>query len=201
MRKAFALVGAAIALALSTPASAAMLVIDGNGELAGATDVDVGGTLYNVTFAEGSCISLFNGCDQLSDFAFQNLASAENAALALLAQVFAPNPAYSSAPELTAGCENKELCLIQIPYGLFPGTSLVNQRSAFNLSIGSDTTGNGAFDSDFDTTAFDHFTYAVFTPSQSDAVPEPATWAMMLMGFGAVGFALRRRRKPVLQVA
>lgn len=25
------------------------------------------------------------------------------------------------------------------------------------------------------------------------AVPEPATWAMMLMGFGGIGFALRRR--------
>lgn len=29
-----------------------------------------------------------------------------------------------------------------------------------------------------------------FTPS---AVPEPATWAMMLLGFGAVGFAMRRK--------
>jgi hypothetical protein len=28
----------------------------------------------------------------------------------------------------------------------------------------------------------------------SAAVPEPATWAMMLLGFGAVGFAMRRRR-------
>lgn len=27
------------------------------------------------------------------------------------------------------------------------------------------------------------------------AVPEPATWAMMLAGFGAVGFAMRRRRQ------
>ena len=34
------------------------------------------------------------------------------------------------------------------------------------------------------------------------AIPEPATWAMMLLGFGAAGFALRRRRRPVLaQVA
>lgn len=29
---------------------------------------------------------------------------------------------------------------------------------------------------------------------QVAAVPEPATWAMMLMGFGAMGAALRRRR-------
>ncbi|MCH8615719.1 FxDxF family PEP-CTERM protein [Sphingomonas sp. SM33] len=26
------------------------------------------------------------------------------------------------------------------------------------------------------------------------AVPEPSTWAMMLVGFGAIGFAMRRRR-------
>jgi hypothetical protein len=29
-------------------------------------------------------------------------------------------------------------------------------------------------------------------------VPEPATWAMMLMGFGAAGFAMRRKRRPAL---
>lgn len=27
------------------------------------------------------------------------------------------------------------------------------------------------------------------------AVPEPATWAMMLFGFGAIGFAMRRRKQ------
>lgn len=30
------------------------------------------------------------------------------------------------------------------------------------------------------------------------AVPEPATWAMMLFGFGGIGLAMRRRRRPVL---
>ncbi|HEV2044382.1 MAG TPA: CHRD domain-containing protein, partial [Sphingomicrobium sp.] len=30
------------------------------------------------------------------------------------------------------------------------------------------------------------------------AVPEPATWAMMLLGFGAIGFALRRRKRTEL---
>jgi hypothetical protein len=28
------------------------------------------------------------------------------------------------------------------------------------------------------------------------AVPEPATWALMLLGFGGMGMALRRRSKP-----
>ena len=37
-----------------------------------------------------------------------------------------------------------------------------------------------------------------FLANQS-AVPEPATWAMMLMGFGAVGYSLRRR--PSLRLA
>ena len=30
------------------------------------------------------------------------------------------------------------------------------------------------------------------------AVPEPATWGMMLLGFGGIGFAMRRRRQPAL---
>jgi hypothetical protein len=32
----------------------------------------------------------------------------------------------------------------------------------------------------------------------ASAVPEPATWGMMLLGFGAVGFAMRRRQRPAL---
>jgi hypothetical protein len=35
----------------------------------------------------------------------------------------------------------------------------------------------------------------------SSAVPEPSTWAMMLLGFGAVGIAVRRQRRSKLQAA
>lgn len=38
-------------------------------------------------------------------------------------------------------------------------------------------------------------TQAAFTPGSPGAVPEPSTWAMMLLGFGAIGVSLRRRRK------
>jgi hypothetical protein len=35
----------------------------------------------------------------------------------------------------------------------------------------------------------------------TSAVPEPTTWAMMLIGFGAVGFAMRKRPSRRLQMA
>lgn len=35
----------------------------------------------------------------------------------------------------------------------------------------------------------------------SGAVPEPATWALMIFGFGTVGFALRRRRGAIRRAA
>lgn len=35
----------------------------------------------------------------------------------------------------------------------------------------------------------------------TSAVPEPATWAMMLIGFGGMGLALRRRRRAITQLA
>lgn len=39
------------------------------------------------------------------------------------------------------------------------------------------------------------------TFSITAAVPEPATWGMMIVGFGAVGFAMRRGRKAKVRVA
>ena len=40
--------------------------------------------------------------------------------------------------------------------------------------------------------AFDIINFSLGSPT-AGAVPEPATWAMMLLGFGMVGFAMRKR--------
>ncbi len=39
------------------------------------------------------------------------------------------------------------------------------------------------------------------TSSAAAAVPEPATWGLMILGFGVVGASLRRRRAPAVRSA
>lgn len=41
----------------------------------------------------------------------------------------------------------------------------------------------------------------VVVPPQTGSVPEPSTWAMMLLGFAIIGRGLRRRRQAVLHAA
>ena len=40
-----------------------------------------------------------------------------------------------------------------------------------------------------------------FSIAQTNAVPEPATWAMMLIGFGGIGVSLRRRKRVMVPQA
>lgn len=42
---------------------------------------------------------------------------------------------------------------------------------------------------------------ATVTFQSGGAIPEPATWAMMLVGFAATGFTMRSRRRSLAQVA
>ena len=113
------------------------------------------------------------------------------------------------------------------PFTLFVNFTLPLGTSGngtfFSAITGSVTDGTaGGVDIDFDntphlfTSAAGPFTLAVRDLSVTNgdtntpitgtirtlAVPEPATWAMMLLGFGGIGFAMRRRRQPTLaQVA
>lgn len=67
-------------------------------------------------------------------------------------------------------------------------TSLFYQDSASSYRI---TTFTGGFASGLVTAS----------SSAVAAVPEPAGWAMMIVGMGAVGFAMRRRRKVTTRIA
>jgi len=69
----------------------------------------------------------------------------------------------------------------QLTYGNLVAGQWYTFRYTANMSTAGNISGNGAF---------------------YPAVPEPATWGMMLLGFAGMGLTLRRRRRPALaQVA
>ena len=75
-----------LVLACAGSVNAASLVVS-DGQLMGATDVNVGGTLWDVEFLDGSCNSLYAGC---SSFSFTTEDDAFGAAEYLKSEVFMP---------------------------------------------------------------------------------------------------------------
>ncbi|MEJ2553921.1 MAG: PEP-CTERM sorting domain-containing protein [Gammaproteobacteria bacterium] len=103
------------------PAYGAVLQINSSGTLMGATGVDVNGTFYDVTFQDGVCADLYNGCDQTSDFMFHTSADALAASAALLNQVTVDDPVdptkqFDTNPDLTNGCYFQDLCEMWTPF-------------------------------------------------------------------------------------
>ena len=80
---------------------------------------------------------------------------------------------------------------------------------SLNFSVTSDTAGSWA---DWGTTDFKidwvgsqrNYDLVSLAIPLNTAVPEPATWALMLLGFGGIGVAMRRGRRrssTLMQVA
>lgn len=186
-------------------AHAAVLQVDGSGDLTGANGVDVGGTLYDVRFVDGTCISIFSGCDSQSDFTFTTLANATLASQALLDQVFIDSIAgqFDTSPQLTIGCENIILCDVWTPYRLVTDRELgvfALYGGARNLepSIGADFTLSGGamptFSTAPPTVGADILVWAVWSPP-AQSVPEPSAFALLGVGLLALGLTRRRRKK------
>jgi hypothetical protein len=190
-------------------AGAATLNVVG-GILYGASGVDVGGTLYDVEFVDGTCIDLFNGCDELSDFTFKTEAAAALASLALVDQVFRDVALgdFDSDPLLTNGCEvpanGGSLCIVDTPYIFFASDDVTSP--AYGIYDIGDHVGIWY-------AVNDHFAYPVHQPQPTlseyidvnrdlyltstetyavwSSIPEPNT--ALLLGIGLIGMSLRRR--------
>lgn len=61
-----------------------------------------------------------------------------------------------------------------------------NRRVTYQVGAGGQLVGGIRFRSDSNSAEIDNVVFAV---------PEPTTWAMMLAGFGMIGFAMRSRRR------
>ena len=191
----------AVLLAYSAISTAATLVVQ-NGALMGATDVNVNGVLYDVQFLSGSCIDLYSGCDENTDFPFTNPDNLNDGVLlatamqALLDQVFLDTPLgnFDSSPGLTNGCGSSVLdCFVGTPLWVSSGGG-TGVTSAYNRSTSDFVTAGGGATSDavLGVAPNSRSTYAVWT--QTTVVPVPAAFWLFVSGLlGLVGLVRKSK--------
>ncbi len=196
------LINAAALFTLSFATQSAPIYNVSSGQLVGISNLEVGGSLYNVVIGDGSYTGIFG---TTSDFA--DSTSAENAANAIVAALRSASalPAgINSDPALVNGCNGSGgECDIFIPFGVpysrFDGISIDLWDSYLYLGhvgVGWETqttailtdlsTSSGSFSG--------YFTYAKFnlvTP-----IPEPSS--IILFATGLLGLWSRKFKSKII---
>ncbi|WP_294195782.1 PEPxxWA-CTERM sorting domain-containing protein [uncultured Sphingomonas sp.] len=92
-------------------------------------------------------------------------------------------------------------------------TGFLNGQNVFSRTVSTTRDSFTTLSPGAGNQSFDRVRFSMSTTSSSanidninvtavrGAVPEPATWAMMIAGFGAIGFAMRRRQRGVFRLA
>ena len=178
--------------------NAATLDIRG-GTLFGVKGLSVGSYQYDVAFIGGSCVSLFNGCDEPTDFFFNDLDSAHLANIALDAQVFVDSVLgnFDSEPNLTNGCTDPQSCSITTPLeasGRFI-TRLANLRNSSIEGLDSPNGSGGGIGiiADYGSDTYPERTYAVW--STASPVPIlPTIWMFRSALIGMISLLQKSRK-------
>jgi hypothetical protein len=166
---------AASSYAFAPAASAAKLNIDSTGQLLGADGVDVGGTLYDVEFLDGTCLEVFNGCADFL-FTFQSHEDSVLASSALANQVFGgpnANTIYDNDPSLTNGITDVGLGSIFTPHGELSGrvavTRFENYKTESFDRVGCAILNSCTIVADISLTPFGNAVWASWSP----VIPAP----------------------------
>jgi hypothetical protein len=142
--------------------------------MAGAIDASLPG-FYAIGVNTGTGAGPFASIGQ-PNVLFNKVISVQKSGAAAISGVAVPGGAQISGDTLS----------FIVPLSMLPTTGFSPKFYGWNIWPRSGTVGGNAVISDF---APENATVA--------SVPEPASWALMLGGFGLVGSALRRRRVQV----
>jgi len=163
----------------------------------GATGIELSGAFYDVTFVDGSCAEVFDGCNN-SNFFFSSTDETRAATLALFDLFNSPgNEALTDNPELINGCESVHSCSIHTGWftTVFQTDGLQRVFGSY-LTVYDETNllmdhvwdgyeialGNGSSS-----------VHAVWSVASVAAVPLPAGLVLLLTSLG--GLALVKSRK------
>ena len=187
MRKLLTTAAAAAAIAISSSANAAIIIT--NPSPAVYTPPDTGGFIGEVTPSAGADASTVTGFTDVFNFSITGSPGNTNAQVGTILLNGIQNINFTSitldgnAFTLTSAAGAAEQWSCCGPLGL---SSVLLGVGDHNITLMGNLMGSAAG------------SYSGTLNIQTvPAVPEPATWAMMLLGFGATGLMIRRRRRPV----
>jgi hypothetical protein len=196
MRQLRPIIAALVVLSPFVAKADPILDIDGDGQLLGAWGVEVMGELLDVAFVDGSCMELFSGCDEASDFFFEDGFVAAAASQSLIDQVFLDGAfgSFDTIPGLTAGCiATVRNCAVLSPFPTLSAGFLEGIVADNNILERFDSNNQFEDFATYDTRDLDGEVFAVWSRSATATVPGPDTLA--LLGIGLAGLGLARRRK------
>jgi len=172
-----------------TTHNAASTVLETTGSfLTGATEVNVGGVMYDVSFINDSATNIFGA---IPVFDAVTKIEADNFSLALIEQVLIGS---YSIPSNIFGCEGSYDCHINTPYGVDKDAG-----SGIDLILASqvDMGGYSLDSNDVQDAAWERINWVpggqtVYADWRVATVPEPTTFT--LLGLGLLGLGFTRRK-------
>jgi hypothetical protein len=199
-----ALATAAVGLAaMTTPASADVLVADGityDLTLNSITDAGLTGNFTPAISGINTASDTEGGRTNINAFAFTD------PAVGTIVSGTSSGFTWQTGGLNSSGCDGSGNFFCFANTGYDPGSPIPSSLSLM-FSITSDTVGSFAsytpdFKIDWLGSQNNYDLVSLPIPVNTGAVPEPATWAMMLLGYAGIGLMIRRRRQPsMLQVA
>jgi hypothetical protein len=195
-----ALAATAIGLAsMPAPASAAVLIADGITYSLNLNSITNSGLTGNFTLSisgQNTGSDTEGGRTGINAFAF-NDPSVGNAVSGTSSGF-----TFQTGGLNSSGCDGSGSFFCFANSGYNPGSPLPSSLS-LNFSVTSNTAGSWSssnyvtpdFKIDWTGSKNNYDLVSLGIPVNHDSVPEPATWGLMLLGFGGMGMALRRSRR------